>query len=164
MHYPRTFATWRSTLNHLFQTNPSAKEVSSSIFPVSHDLGFKPQSCFCCRWSNLCTLVTVGIMYAFLGISLATQDYINPSIDIIKKKGVVSNHHVNNWITVFLTKLLCFLSIIAFIWVYECYFARYDQLCSRVIYHHELDFLRRFRHRYLHSRPASRVLLFHYLK
>ena len=31
-----------------------------------------------------------GIMYAFLGISLATQDYINPSIDIIKKKGVVS--------------------------------------------------------------------------
>ena len=29
-------------------------------------------------------------MYAFLGISLATQDYINPSIDIIKKKGVVS--------------------------------------------------------------------------
>jgi len=32
----------------------------------------------------------LGIMYAFLGISLATQDYINPSIDIIKKKGVVS--------------------------------------------------------------------------
>ena len=29
-------------------------------------------------------------MYAFLGISLATQDYINPAIDIIKKKGVVS--------------------------------------------------------------------------
>ena len=35
-------------------------------------------------------LVTAGIMYMFLGISLATQDYINPSIDIIKKKGVVS--------------------------------------------------------------------------
>jgi hypothetical protein len=35
-------------------------------------------------------VVTAGIMYAFLGISLATQDYINPSIDIIKKKGVVS--------------------------------------------------------------------------
>jgi len=36
-------------------------------------------------------------MYAFLGISLATQDYINPSIDIIKKKGVVSNEkHASN--------------------------------------------------------------------
>ncbi len=38
----------------------------------------------------LLLFVAVGIMYAFLGISLATQDYINPSIDIIKKKGVVS--------------------------------------------------------------------------
>ena len=34
-------------------------------------------------------------MYAFLGISLATQDYINPSIDIIKKKGVVSVKYAN---------------------------------------------------------------------
>jgi hypothetical protein len=29
-------------------------------------------------------------MYAFVGISLATQNYINPAIDIIKKKGIVS--------------------------------------------------------------------------
>ena len=34
-------------------------------------------------------------MYAFLGISLATQDYINPSIDIIKKKGVLSSESMN---------------------------------------------------------------------
>ena len=34
-------------------------------------------------------------MYAFLGISLATQDYINPAIDIIKKKGVVSHTFFN---------------------------------------------------------------------
>ena len=35
-------------------------------------------------------------MYSFLGISLATQDYINPSIDIIKKKGVVSTAAANS--------------------------------------------------------------------
>ena len=29
-------------------------------------------------------------MYAFVGISLATQNYINPAIDTIKKKGIVS--------------------------------------------------------------------------
>jgi hypothetical protein len=29
-------------------------------------------------------------MYMFLGISLATQTYVNPSIDIIKKRGIVS--------------------------------------------------------------------------
>lgn len=29
-------------------------------------------------------------MYAFLGISLVTKNFINPSIDIIKKKNVVS--------------------------------------------------------------------------
>jgi hypothetical protein len=29
-------------------------------------------------------------MYAFLGISLVTQNYINPAIDTIKKKGIVS--------------------------------------------------------------------------
>ena len=32
---------------------------------------------------------SLGIMYCFVGISLATQNYINPSIDIIKKKNVV---------------------------------------------------------------------------
>ena len=31
-----------------------------------------------------------GIMYSFLGISLVTQNYINPAIDTIKKKGIVS--------------------------------------------------------------------------
>jgi hypothetical protein len=31
-----------------------------------------------------------GILYAFLGISLATKNYVNPSIDIIKKRGIVS--------------------------------------------------------------------------
>jgi hypothetical protein len=31
----------------------------------------------------------LAIMYCFYGISLATQNYINPSIDIIKAKGVV---------------------------------------------------------------------------
>ena len=29
-------------------------------------------------------------MYMFLGISLVTQNYINPAIDTIKKKGIVS--------------------------------------------------------------------------
>jgi hypothetical protein len=29
-------------------------------------------------------------MYCFMGISLATTHFINPSIDIIKKKGTVS--------------------------------------------------------------------------
>ena len=37
----------------------------------------------------------LGIMYCFLGISLATQHYINPSIDIIKKKGVLSSESMN---------------------------------------------------------------------
>lgn len=32
----------------------------------------------------------VAIMYCFYGISLVTQNYINPSIDIIKAKGIVS--------------------------------------------------------------------------
>ncbi len=31
-----------------------------------------------------------GIMYAFLGISMVTATYVNPSIDIIKKRGIVS--------------------------------------------------------------------------
>lgn len=29
-------------------------------------------------------------MYAFQGIALATKNYINPAIDTIKKKGIVS--------------------------------------------------------------------------
>lgn len=31
-----------------------------------------------------------GILYSFIGIALITQNYINPAIDIIKKKGIVS--------------------------------------------------------------------------
>ena len=31
-------------------------------------------------------------MYMFQGISLVTQNYINPAIDTIKKKGIVSKH------------------------------------------------------------------------
>jgi Ca2+/Na+ antiporter len=34
-------------------------------------------------------------MYCFLGISLATQNYINPSIDTIKEKGVLSSESMN---------------------------------------------------------------------
>ena len=34
-------------------------------------------------------------MYCFLGISLATQNYINPSIDVVKKKGVLSSESMN---------------------------------------------------------------------
>ena len=30
------------------------------------------------------------MMYSFWGISLVTQNYINPAIDTIKKKGIVS--------------------------------------------------------------------------
>lgn len=35
-------------------------------------------------------LCNLGIMYSFLGISLVTQNYINPAIDTVKKKGIVS--------------------------------------------------------------------------
>jgi hypothetical protein len=35
-------------------------------------------------------LTSIVILYAFLGISLATKNYVNPSIDIIKKRGIVS--------------------------------------------------------------------------
>jgi hypothetical protein len=45
--------------------------------------------------TNVTDSLFSGIMYAFLGISLATQDYINPSIDIIKKKGVLSSESMN---------------------------------------------------------------------
>lgn len=34
-------------------------------------------------------------MYAFLGIALVTQNFINPSIDIIKQKGVLSSDSMN---------------------------------------------------------------------
>ena len=41
------------------------------------------------------THCSVAIMYCFWGISLATQHYINPSIDIIKRKGVLSSESMN---------------------------------------------------------------------
>lgn len=37
-------------------------------------------------------LYLIGILYSFIGISLVTQNYINPAIDTIKKKGIVSTH------------------------------------------------------------------------
>lgn len=36
-----------------------------------------------------------GIAYAFLGIAMITQNYINPAIDTIKKKGVMSSDTMN---------------------------------------------------------------------
>lgn len=77
-------------------------------------------------------------MYAFLGISLATQDYINPSIDIIKKKGVVSRSFEPPIL------ILCAScgTPLALIRVHECDTFGNDELGSRVIYHHELHLLR----------------------
>ena len=37
----------------------------------------------------------IAIFYFFYGISLVTQNYINPSIDIIKAKGVFSADTIN---------------------------------------------------------------------
>jgi len=37
----------------------------------------------------------VAIFYFFYGISLVTQNYINPSIDIIKAKGIFSADTIN---------------------------------------------------------------------
>jgi len=36
-----------------------------------------------------------GILYCFLGISLVTQNYINPAIDTIKKKGIIGSDTMN---------------------------------------------------------------------
>lgn len=35
------------------------------------------------------------IIYSFFGIQLATQNYVNPAIDIIKKKGVLGSETMN---------------------------------------------------------------------
>lgn len=40
-------------------------------------------------------LYLFAIMYCFYGISLVTQNYINPAIDIIKAKGVFSADTMN---------------------------------------------------------------------
>lgn len=37
----------------------------------------------------------IGIMYSFMGISLVTQNYINPAIDTIKKKGILGSDTMN---------------------------------------------------------------------
>lgn len=44
-----------------------------------------------CNISYLC----IGIVYCFFGIQLATQNYINPAIDIIKKKGLLGAELMN---------------------------------------------------------------------
>jgi len=40
-------------------------------------------------------LYLAGIMYMFQGISLVTQNYINPAIDTIKKKGILGSDTMN---------------------------------------------------------------------
>lgn len=40
-------------------------------------------------------LFLIGIAYCFFGIQLATQNYINPAIDIIKKKGMLGAELMN---------------------------------------------------------------------
>ena len=82
----------QSILSPILQMNRSNKVHSSFTLLVSRqswERSFSTKSVFNMHWLLL-ILPYKGIMYAFLGISLATQDYINPSIDIIKKKGVVS--------------------------------------------------------------------------
>ena len=37
----------------------------------------------------------LGIVYAFNGIALVTQNYINPAIDTIKKKGIIGSDTMN---------------------------------------------------------------------
>lgn len=37
----------------------------------------------------------IFIIYCFFGIQLATQNYVNPAIDIIKKKGVLGSETMN---------------------------------------------------------------------
>lgn len=44
-------------------------------------------------------------MYCFMGISLATQTYINPSIDIIKKKGILAAESMNATLLAFTNSL-----------------------------------------------------------
>lgn len=37
----------------------------------------------------------IGIMYSFVGISLVTQNYVNPAIDTIKKRGLLGSDTIN---------------------------------------------------------------------
>lgn len=41
------------------------------------------------------TLFCAVIVYCFFGIQYATQNYVNPAIDIIKKKGVLGSETMN---------------------------------------------------------------------
>jgi hypothetical protein len=36
-----------------------------------------------------------GMVYMFIGIALVTQGYINPAIDIVKKKGILGSDTMN---------------------------------------------------------------------
>jgi hypothetical protein len=36
-----------------------------------------------------------GIIYMFYGIQIVTQNYINPAVDIVKKKGIMSSETLN---------------------------------------------------------------------
>lgn len=40
-------------------------------------------------------VIILGIVYCFFGIQLATQNYINPAIDIIKKQGLLGAELMN---------------------------------------------------------------------
>ena len=46
-------------------------------------------------------LYLLGIAYMFVGISLVSQNYINPSVDIIKTKGVFSADSMNATVLAF---------------------------------------------------------------
>jgi len=43
----------------------------------------------------LIIILFIVILYAFIGIALVTQGYINPAIDIIKKKGILGSDTMN---------------------------------------------------------------------
>ena len=45
--------------------------------------------------SGAFVLYLAGIFYMFIGIALVTQNFIHPSIDIIKQKGVLSFDSMN---------------------------------------------------------------------
>jgi len=63
----------------------------------------------------------LGILYCFMGIKLANENYINPSIDIIKKKGVVSHALI-----IVSSSFCTYCFRVALIRVNECHLARHD--------------------------------------
>jgi len=40
-------------------------------------------------------LFVIGIIYMFYGIQIVTQNYLNPAVDIVKKKGILSSETLN---------------------------------------------------------------------